>query len=164
MAPLLQKKVPPYPSLTGACSLLMGFMRFLPVLNGQLVENRPHLQRLKRSLSELAIPFEMTENEIISIQKELVAKNQLQEGIVCLQITREAMLRIVENNGPAIKERPFTVEEALAAKEAFITSASTFVIPVIEINAIPIGSGKPSEISSELRKVYIQIALQSVQQ
>ncbi len=71
-------------------------------------------------------------------------------------ITRRAILQLAEQEGLAIEERLFTLEEAYAAKEAFITSASTFVWPVIEIDGHVIADGKPGHYSQKLRALYIE--------
>ncbi|TFF25670.1 D-amino-acid transaminase [Jiella endophytica] len=76
-------------------------------------------------------------------------------------ITRIAVLRLAAESGIAIKERPFTVDEALAAKEAFISSASSFVMPVVEIDGQPIADGRPGEITRRLRAIYIEEALKT---
>ncbi len=77
-------------------------------------------------------------------------------------ITRKAILKLAKGADIKIEERPFTVEEALNAREAFITSASTFVWPVISIDDQPIGSGKPGQIAADLRKIYIETALSGI--
>ena len=55
-----------------------------------------------------------------------------------------------------IDERPFTIAEAQAADEAFITSATTFVMPVVEIDGTAIGTGAPGPIARRLREIYIE--------
>lgn len=70
-------------------------------------------------------------------------------------ITRATALEIAARNGFNVEERAFTVEEAKAAKEAFFTSASNFVTPVIAIDGQKIGDGKPGETSLKLRDLYI---------
>jgi D-alanine transaminase len=70
-------------------------------------------------------------------------------------ITRVAVLRLAREAQMRLEERPFTVEEAKAADEAFITSASSFVTPVIEIDGLPIGSGAPGPVAARLREIYI---------
>lgn len=74
-------------------------------------------------------------------------------------ITRIAVLKCAEKLNLTIEERPFSIEEAKNAKEAFVTSASTFVTPVIEIDGKLIGKGKPGEVSQKLREIYLQEAL-----
>lgn len=73
-------------------------------------------------------------------------------------ITRRVVLDIADQDGLTIEERPFTVEEAQQAQEAFITSASSFVYPVVEIDDVPLGSGKPGPITQKIRQRYIDIA------
>ena len=58
-----------------------------------------------------------------------------------------------------IEERHFTIDEAYAAKEAFISSATTFVWPVVAIDDKPIGDGQPGLIALKLREIYINAAL-----
>ncbi len=71
-------------------------------------------------------------------------------------ITREAVLRFCREAQMQVEERPFTLEEAKAAAEAFITSASTFVMPVVEIDGAPIGDGTPGPVARRLREIYIE--------
>ncbi|TPW32573.1 D-amino-acid transaminase [Martelella alba] len=71
-------------------------------------------------------------------------------------ITRASALEIAARNGVKVEERAFTVEEAKAAKEAFYTSASNFVTPVIAIDGQPVGDGKPGALSLKLRELYIE--------
>jgi D-alanine transaminase len=70
-------------------------------------------------------------------------------------ITRTTLLRVAREAQLRIEERPFTVEEAKAAAEAFITAASAFVTPVIEIDAVAIGEGTPGPVARRLRELYI---------
>ena len=74
-------------------------------------------------------------------------------------ITRAAVLALCEQDSIALEERRFTLEEAYAASEAMITSASTFVHPVVEIDGRTIGSGEPGPVATRLRELYIQHAL-----
>ncbi|ESW78003.1 D-amino acid aminotransferase [Mesorhizobium sp. LSJC285A00] len=70
-------------------------------------------------------------------------------------ITREAVLLCVGNLQLRIEERPFTVPEIEKAAEAFSTSASSLVTPVVNINGKPIGSGKPGATTAHLRRIYV---------
>jgi D-alanine transaminase len=72
--------------------------------------------------------------------------------------TRKAVVKLAEERQLRIEERPFTIQEALAAKEAFITSASTFVQPVISIDGKTIANGKPGPMATRLREIYIEFA------
>lgn len=73
-------------------------------------------------------------------------------------ITRSAVLELSRRDGVPVVERPFTLEEAYRAGEAFITSATTFVLSVIEIDGQAIGDGKPGPIARRLRELYIEQA------
>ncbi len=70
-------------------------------------------------------------------------------------ITRAAVLRFAREAQMVVEERAFTIEEVKAADEAFITSASTFVMPVVEIDGDAIGSGTPGPVASRLREIYL---------
>ena len=242
------------------------------VLGGGLVDNAAHLARLERSLGELGMDSPATPEEIVVAQKELVARNGLDEGIVYLQvtrgpadrdfaypaepkptlvmftqekalvenplaangisivtvpevrwkrrdiktvgllaasmakqaalhagaddawmvedgfvtegssnnawivtgdgvvvtrhlgneilhgITRAVVLKLARERQIALEERPFTVEEAKRAAEAFITSASTFVLPVVGIDGERVGDGTPGPITRRLREIYVESA------
>ena len=71
-------------------------------------------------------------------------------------ITRKAVMRCAELLQINVEERPFTVDEAQEAKEAFITSASTFVCPVVEINGHKLEDGKPGPVTKKLREIYLE--------
>ncbi|MEB8434221.1 D-amino-acid transaminase [Cocleimonas sp. KMM 6892] len=245
------------------------------VLNGKLIDNEGHMGRLKRSLDELEMQHPASAEEIETIQKTLIEKNGIEEGLVYLQvtrgaadrdftypantkpslvmftqkknllespqakvgitvitspdirwqrrdiktvsllaasmakmqakaagaddawlvedgfvtegsssnayivtqegtvvtrhlgneilagITRKAALRLAEEEGIKIEERSFTVDEALAAAEAFVTSATTFVTPVVSIDEQKIGDGTPGPIAQKLRGIYMEEALKA---
>lgn len=76
-------------------------------------------------------------------------------------VTRRAILRLAAEEGLHIKERPFTVEEAYQAREAFLTAASAFVLPVVEIDGRPVREGSPGPIAAALRRLYIEEARKS---
>ena len=73
--------------------------------------------------------------------------------------TRKAVLALADETGIIVEERAFSVEEALDAREAFITSASNFVLPVVEIDGWVLGDGKPGPVARRLREIYIAAAL-----
>jgi len=90
-----------------------------------------------------------------------------QDGVVRTQplghhilpgVTRRAVLRLAEIEGIRIGERPFTVEEALSAREAFMSAASAFVLPIVEIDGVQIGDGRPGPIAMLFRDLYIEEA------
>ena len=73
-------------------------------------------------------------------------------------VTRKAVLQLAAEQGLDMEERRFTLEEAYAAAEAFLTSASSFVLPVVEIDGQRIGSGTPGPNTRRLREIYIAFA------
>ena len=242
------------------------------VLDGRLVDNAGHLARLRRSLEALRIPMPLAEGEIEAVQRSLIERNRLGNGIVYLQVTRGAadrdfpypreatpslvmftqarplidvpaardgikvisvpdirwarrdiktvgllaqvmakqkaldagvhdawlvqdgkvtegssnnayivnaagrivtrrlgneilhgvtratVLELSRQAQVEVQERAFTLEEAYAAREAFVTSASIFVLPVVEIDGRRIGDGAPGPIARRLRTLYIEAA------
>jgi D-alanine transaminase len=73
-------------------------------------------------------------------------------------ITRKSLLRLSQESGIVLEERRFTVEEAYEAAEAFLTSASNFVLPVVSIDGRPVADGRPGPITTRLRQLYLQMA------
>jgi len=254
-----------------------GVYEVAAVLEGRLVDNRAHLERLKRSLAALTISAPLSAAELEKVQEELIVRNRLEEGIVYIQVTRGAgprdfsfprdaaptlvmftqrknilnapnvatgiavktlpdirwawrhiksvallpqvlakqaavaegrqeawmydeaglvtegasstafivtkegrvttrpnssailpgctrqiILGLAKGAGLAIEERSFSVEEALGAAEAFVSSASTFVLPVVSIDGRTVGAGVPGETAKRLRKLYVDFALAEV--
>jgi D-alanine transaminase len=249
-----------------------GIYEVSAVLDGKLVDNEAHLERLKRSLGEISLPLPESLDRIEEIQKELISRNDLVEGVVYLQVTRgaadrdfafpkdvkpslvmftqlknivnseagrsgigvktlpdirwarrdiksvallaqvlakqaaaeagcqeawmvedgliteggsstvfivtqddvivtrpnsnailpgctrKALLALAEERQIRIEERAFSVEEACRAKEAFITSASSFLQPVVRIDGAPVADGRPGPLATRLREIYIDFA------
>lgn len=243
-----------------------------PVIDGKLCDYEGHLQRLHRSLGELSMPAPCSDERLLEIHRELVARNRLVEGVVYLQVTRGAaerdfawgpdmvpglvlftqvkplvetkmaetgirvvtvedlrwgrrdikttqllypslakmeakargaddawmvqdgtvtegtsnnayivtrdgvlvtrprsteilhgitragVLRLAEEAQIRVEERPFTVEEAKGAAEAFVTAASLFVAPVVEIDGVTVGEGVPGPITRRLREICLETA------
>jgi D-alanine transaminase len=250
-----------------------GIYEVAAVLDGRLVDNASHLARLERSVGEIKLPLPETTARIQEIQKELVRRNELVNGMVYLEVTRgadtgrdfafpqgvkptlimftsekdivgapsaktgikvitvpdlrwtrrdiksvallaqvlakqaaaeagageawmiedgkvteggssscfiltqddvivtrqngseilpgctrKAVVKLAEERQLRIEERAFSVEEALAAKEAFVTSASLFVQAVVSIDGKKVGSGKPGPMTERLREIYVDFA------
>lgn len=244
------------------------------VIGGHLIDNDIHLDRLERSLRELDIPMPVSRSEIVVMQKTLIARNELDEGVVYLQVTRGsedrnfdysdtlkpnlvaftqakklqdtvahkdgikvalvddirwarrdikttmllaqvqakrqvrasgcaeawmvqdgfvtegasstafivtqagkivtrpnskvtlpgctrlAVLQAAVSRGLQVEERLFTADEAYLAREAFLTSASSFVTPIVEIAGHRIGEGKPGPITRRVQQIYLELALE----
>jgi D-alanine transaminase len=73
-------------------------------------------------------------------------------------ITRAAVLRLAREAQMQVEERSFTIAEAQKADEAFFTSASAFVMPVVEIDGVKLGDGAPGPVTNRLRDIYLQEA------
>jgi D-alanine transaminase len=71
-------------------------------------------------------------------------------------ITRAAVLRFAREAQMEVEERHFTIDEAKAADEAFITSASAFVMPVVEVDGAPVGTGTVGRVATRLREIYLE--------
>ena len=70
-------------------------------------------------------------------------------------ITRAAVLRFAAEAQFEVEERPFTPKEAQGADEAFSTAASIFVMPVVEVDGKPVGTGRPGPVAVRLREIYL---------
>lgn len=75
-------------------------------------------------------------------------------------ITRSTLMEVIRETGAPFSEKPFTIAEAQAAKEAFITGAGSLVTPIIEIDGVKLGDGKPGPMALRLRRSYIERARQ----
>lgn len=73
-------------------------------------------------------------------------------------ITRRMVMKLAETGAITVEERLFTVEEAKAASEAFLTSASSFVMPIVEIDGDMVGGGQPGPVTRKLREMYLDEA------
>jgi D-alanine transaminase len=73
-------------------------------------------------------------------------------------ITRTTLFEVASSLGLRIEERGFTVDEAKAAREAFISSATTVAMPVVSIDGVPIANGHPGSIVLSLRQAFFHIA------
>jgi D-alanine transaminase len=250
-----------------------GIYEVSAVLEGKLIDNASHLARLERSVGEIALALPESIDRIIEIQKELIARNRLENGLVYIEVTRgadkgrdftfpkgvkptmimftsvkeivnaesartgigvitvpdirwtrrdiksvallaqvlakqaaaeagageawmiedgkvteggsssafiltqddvivtrqngneilpgctrKAVVKLAEERQLRVEERAFSIEEALRAKEAFITSASSFVQPVVSIDGKKVADGKPGPLTRRLREIYVDFA------
>jgi D-alanine transaminase len=250
-----------------------GIYEVSAVLDGRLIDNDAHLARLQRSVGEIALPLPETLERIVDIQHELIARNNVKDGLVYIQVTRgasmprdfifpkdakptlvmftspkdivnsplaktgiavktvpdirwsrrdiksvgllaqvlakqaaaeagcqeawmiedgkvteggsssafiltqddvlvtrknssailpgctrRAVVKLAEERQLRVEERAFSIDEALAAKEAFVTSASLFVQAVVRIDGQTVASGRPGPMTVRLREIYIEFA------
>lgn len=76
-------------------------------------------------------------------------------------ITRAAVLRCARDLQMKVEERAFTIAEAQAAREAFTSSATGLISPVVEIDGVAVGEGQPGPVARRLRQVYIEESLKA---
>ena len=69
-------------------------------------------------------------------------------------ITRDVVFEVAAREGLAIAQEKFTLDEALSAREAFLTSTTSFVLPVVKIDGKPVGGGRPGPVSRRLAAAY----------
>lgn len=89
---------------------------------------------------------------IITDEGQIITRNLGTE--ILSGITRQTVLKLAQQSQIKVVERPFTIDEAKMAAEAFVTSASAFVIPVTRIDDATVGTGKPGPIALKLRADY----------
>ncbi|ATC24739.1 D-amino-acid transaminase [Caulobacter vibrioides] len=75
-------------------------------------------------------------------------------------VTRYTLLDVIRESGMVINEKPFTIAEAQAAREAFITGAGSLVTPIVQVDGVKLGDGKPGPVAKRLRALYIERARQ----
>ena len=103
---------------------------------------------------------EGTSNNAYIVKNGKIITRQLSNNILH-GITRAAVLRFAKEAQMEVEERAFTVLEVQDADEAFFTSASAFVMPVVEIDGVVIGSGAPGSVSLRLREIYLEESLKT---
>lgn len=103
---------------------------------------------------------EGTSNNTYIVKNGTIITRQLSTDILH-GITRASLLRFAAEAQMKIEERPFTIEEAQSADEAFFTSASAFVLPVVEIDGAKVGGGKVGPVATRLRELYLEESLKS---
>lgn len=98
---------------------------------------------------------EGTSNNAYIVKGNRIITRQLGTDILH-GITRASVLRFAAEAQMEVEERPFTIAEAQAADEAFSSAASIFVMPVVEIDGVAVGAGKPGPVALRLREIYIE--------
>ena len=103
---------------------------------------------------------EGSNNNAYIVRGNTIITRQLSNAILH-GITRKAVLRFAAEAKMDVQERSFSIAEAQGADEAFITSASSFVMPVVEIDLVKIGTGKPGPVAARLREIYLEESLKA---
>jgi D-alanine transaminase len=89
---------------------------------------------------------------IVTRDGELVTR-QLGSAILG-GVTRRSLIRLAGESQIKVVERPFTLDEARQAREAFLTSTTSFVIPIVKLDGKPVGAGTPGPVAARLRELY----------
>ena len=105
-------------------------------------------------LVEDGMVTEGTSNNAYIVKGNKIITRQLSSDILH-GITRVAVLRFAREAQMEVEERSFSIAEAQGADEAFVTSASAFVMPVVEIDGAAVGTGKPGHVVARLREIYL---------
>jgi D-alanine transaminase len=103
---------------------------------------------------------EGTSNNAYIVKGNRIITRQLSNDILH-GITRAAVLRFAREAQMEVEERAFTIDEAKVADEAFVTSASAFVMPVVEIDGVALGDGTPGRVAARLREIYLDESLKA---
>ena len=98
---------------------------------------------------------EGSSNNVYIVKDGVIVTRELSHDILH-GITRAAVLRLAKEAQMRIEERSFTIAEAQAADEAFATSASAFVMPVVGIDGVSVGDGAPGPVAKRLREIYLE--------
>lgn len=93
---------------------------------------------------------------IVTKDGKLVTRNATSS--ILNGVTRLSLIKLATSHGLALEERAFTVEEAKDAREAFVSSATSFVTPVTRIDGVSVGNGRAGSLSLDLRRAYIDYA------
>jgi D-alanine transaminase len=109
-------------------------------------------------VDELGLVTEGASSNAWIVDKDGVLRTRDLNANILRGITRRSLLELAAGEGIAVAERPFSPEEAKAAREAFITSAGNLVMPVVRIDEIPVGDGRPGPVTSKLRALYLDHA------
>jgi len=97
---------------------------------------------------------------IVTADGELVTRET--SSAILNGITRIALIALARQAGVRVVERPFTIAEAQAAKEAFLSSTTSYVLPVTRIDGHPVGDGKPGPLTLNLRQSYESTVVRGV--
>ncbi|MCB1367312.1 MAG: D-amino-acid transaminase [Rhodobacteraceae bacterium] len=106
-------------------------------------------------LVEDGLVTEGTSNNAYIVRANRIITRELSNHILH-GITRAAVLRFAAEAQMEVEERAFTIAEAQAADEAFITSASAFVMPVVRVDGTALGDGTPGPVARRLREIYLE--------
>ena len=109
-------------------------------------------------VDELGLVTEGASSNAWIVDRDGVLRTRDLNANILRGVTRKSLMEIIGRDGLAVSERPFSVEEAKQAREAFITGAGALVTPVVSIDGVPIGDGAPGPVARRLRASYVSEA------
>jgi D-alanine transaminase len=95
------------------------------------------------------------------VDKDGVLRTRDTQANILRGVTRLSLIEVARDAGYRVEERPFTVEEAKQAREAFLTGAGALVMPIVSIDGQPVANGHPGEVARTLRASYIRRAAET---
>lgn len=96
---------------------------------------------------------------IVTQEGELITRQP--NHLILKGITRGSIMTLAQREGLSFEERPFSVDEAYSAREAFLTSATTYALPIAQIDDRTVGDGRPGPLTMRLRELYWRYAAES---
>ncbi len=121
----------------------------------ELAQPEAYIQFTDGLITEDGVVTEGTSNNAYIVKGRRIITRALSHDILH-GITRAAVLRYAREAQMEVEERSFSVDEAKGADEAFVTSASAFVMPVVEIDGTALGNGRPGPVATRLREIYLE--------
>jgi len=109
-------------------------------------------------VDELGLVTEGASSNAWIIDKSGALRTRDTQANILRGITRKTLLKVMAREGLKLEERPFSLEEAKEAKEAFITGAGTLVLPIVSIDGRPVNGGEAGPVAKRLRRLYIEEA------
>ena len=109
-------------------------------------------------VDELGLVTEGSSSNAWIVDQDGVLRTRDLNANILRGITRSSLIGLIAEAGLQLSERPFTPEEAKSAREAFVTAASTLVMPVVKVDGAIIGDGKPGPVALRLRALYLSHA------
>jgi D-alanine transaminase len=109
-------------------------------------------------VDELGLVTEGASSNAWIIDKSGALRTRDTQANILRGVTRKTLLRLLAREGLKLEERPFSLEEAREAREAFITGAGTLLLPIVRINGVSVGDGRVGPVAKRLRRLYIEEA------
>ena len=109
-------------------------------------------------VDDLGLVTEGASSNAWIVDREGVLRTRDLNANILRGVTRKSLMELIAREGLQVSERPFSVQDAKAAREAFITGAGSLVTPVVSIDGAPIGNGAPGPVALRLRASYVSDA------